>query len=307
MSRRPPRCPFQNKAAFSRAADVNLFEGGAKLHRYPSQESYFDEQPLWVDDLLGESEMSPRGALRRAASDPVAILDAISNGFREADSNQADGLSCRLAEDFHDSEEVRDGFEGSCVYGPNSPRHKLNLSQSESAIVSALWENVPQFPFQCAGSIVPGVAEVNHPAQSFGNPPLPTGDFAAERASRRHYGQRSRVRKLQYIAELERTVSVFQTLEADLAAKVASLFQRRAVLYEENNSLKQRIASLRKEKMIKDGQHQFLKNELKRMKAAVGHHRKTKSTSSFQMDSIERVSLDAATWQSLDMAKLSLG
>lgn len=52
------------------------------------------------------------------------------------------------------------------------------------------------------------------------------------------------------------------------------------------------------------GQYQYLKNELKRLKAVCGHHRKSKSASYLEIDSVERGGLDAASWQSL--AKLSL-
>lgn len=190
-SQRPPRCPFQNRGTLNYAIDVsplnadNGNEATVRLHRFPSQESYFEEQPLWIDDLLGESEMSPRGALRRSASDSVAILDVLSEGFNDIDVQATDGSACKPTEHTHDTE-GGSGLEASCVYGPNSPRHKSNLNQSESAMVSALWENAPQFSFQYGASDIRSVAEMNQ-YNVHGNPPFSAGDFDPERASRRYF------------------------------------------------------------------------------------------------------------------------
>ena len=172
-SQRPPRCPFQNKGPFNHNFDNFEANGGtSRLTRFNSQESYFDEKPLWIDDLLGESEMSPRGALRRSASDSAAILDALSYDFKILDG------------EVMPENEDRGGVEGTCVYGPNSPRHKSDLSQSESAMVSALWENVPQFQIQFTDSNDPTIPEINH-ANVYANQGTPSGDFTSERASRR--------------------------------------------------------------------------------------------------------------------------
>ncbi|EMS53379.1 hypothetical protein TRIUR3_32634 [Triticum urartu] len=65
-------------------------------------------------------------------------------------------------------------------------------------------------------------------------------------------GQRSRVRKLQYIADLERTVDSLQIMGADLAVRVASHFQLRNALSIENKQLRRQIASLQQAKLMKD-------------------------------------------------------
>ncbi|KAJ6900879.1 basic leucine zipper 6-like [Populus alba x Populus x berolinensis] len=126
---------------------------------------------------------------------------------------------------------------------------------------------------------------------------------------REHYdsslqsGQRSRVRKLQYIAELERTVNVLQTLESELAFKVASMLQKRAALSLENNTLKQQVARLRQEKLIVDAQHKTLKKEAERLKNKLG----SSTNNKFRTYSRSSLSPEAArsevTWQ---MARLNL-
>ncbi|KAG6758645.1 hypothetical protein POTOM_039004 [Populus tomentosa] len=119
----------------------------------------------------------------------------------------------------------------------------------------------------------------------------------------RQSGQRSRVRKLQYIAELERTVNVLQTLESELAFKVASMLQKRAALSLENNTLKQQVARLRQEKLIVDAQHKTLKKEAERLKNKLG----SSTNNKFRTYSRSSLSPEAArsevTWQ---MSRLNL-
>ena len=106
--------------------------------------------------------------------------------------------------------------------------------------------------------------------------------YSANQHLCRRSGQRSRVRKLQYIAELERTVDSlqvivlifyfnlmlrasvvlilwqyclysFQNMGADLAVRVASLCQLHNSLSMENKQLRIQISTLQHAKLIKDG------------------------------------------------------
>ncbi|EFJ17587.1 hypothetical protein SELMODRAFT_92966, partial [Selaginella moellendorffii] len=67
-----------------------------------------------------------------------------------------------------------------------------------------------------------------------------------------------RVRKLQYIAELERSVTALQAWQgaevSALTPQVAFLDHQRILLNVDNNSIKQRITSLIQDKCFKDGQ-----------------------------------------------------
>jgi hypothetical protein len=62
--------------------------------------------------------------------------------------------------------------------------------------------------------------------------------------------------------------NTLQTLESELAFKVASMLQKRAALSLENNTLKQQVARLRQEKLIVDGEfftsliHLFIPNTI---------------------------------------------
>ncbi|KAL0306829.1 UNVERIFIED_CONTAM: Basic leucine zipper 34 [Sesamum radiatum] len=68
----------------------------------------------------------------------------------------------------------------------------------------------------------------------------------------RQSAQRSRVRKLQYISELERSVTSLQAEVSVLSPRVAFLDHQRLVLNVDNSVLKQRIAALAQDKVFKD-------------------------------------------------------
>ncbi|KAG5237906.1 basic leucine zipper [Salix suchowensis] len=266
----PPRCPFQ-KHVVSRP----IHDSFPQHHRSPSQGSILEEKPAWLDDLLSDEDADSRGAsLRRSASDSVTLLEGIVDSFS--------------------------GLSPSSMYGPNSPRRRGgNVTFSENAIASALSEYAFQNPLQHAdGSLF---ISGNTPWIQWGMHVVRQGSSIARRALQS--GQRSRVRKLQYIAELERTVNVLQTLESELAFKVASLLQKRAALSLENNTLKQRVARLRQEKLIVDAQHKSLKKEAERLKNKLG------SSTNNNIRTYSRSSLppeDARSEVTWHMAKLNL-
>lgn len=309
----PPRCPFQNRGLLSRAVDSTP---QTTLYRFPSQGSIIDENPSWLDELLTDSESTPRGiSHRRSLSDSAAILDvptalgAPLSPISEGNASSA-GALYKSTEATYEGEtdsgfEAGSEFKAICVYGPNSPRHKSKLTSSESSIVTALLENVPQNPLQYVTVDFPSTSN-NSVSNVSSDVLVAAGDHDPEKASRRRSGQRSRVRKLQYIAELERTVEALQTLGAELASNIASMYQQRFVLSIENKKLGQQIAILQREKKMKDGQFQYLKSEAERLKMIYGRHRRSKSSaSSFGIGRSPTQSSEAC-WQMLDMGKLSL-
>ncbi|CAL9102132.1 basic leucine zipper 6-like isoform X1 [Musa acuminata AAA Group] len=306
----PPRCPFQSKGVPRRASDSAPQTPQNDTGSYA--QNLMDEPPSWVDDLLAEPASGHRGiSLRRSSSDPVSLLE-VATSFQGpiSPANEEDALSDSLLHESLEAagaSEVDGGFEaGSWVFGPNSPRQRSKLTDSESSIVTALLENVPSNPLQYLTVDYPSTSVTSKP-HGMEDDYNPLANPDSHKLQRRHSGQRSRVRKLQYIAELERTVDMLQTLGADLATRVASLFQYRLALSMENKKLRQQIASLRQEKNIKDGQHQSLKNEAERLRMICGRHRRSKSVAAcFEMDPSE---LDPSpiNWQMLDLGKLNLG
>ncbi|KAL9402868.1 hypothetical protein Peur_006717 [Populus x canadensis] len=253
----PPRCPFQKHVV-----SHPIHKSSPQHHRSPSQGSVLEEKPAWLDDLLSDEDADSKGkCLLRSASDSVTLLDGIVDSFS--------GLSPYNDEAASGGNETCSGLESASMYGPNSPRRRGNVTFSENAIASALSEYAFQNPLQYVdGSLcISGIK----PLDQMGNACGSAGELNSEtNPVKRHSGQRSRVRKLQYIAELERTVNVLQTLESELAVKVASMLQKRATLSLENNTLKQQEARIRQEKLIAEAQHMALKKEAERMKNKLG-------------------------------------
>ncbi|XP_008799706.1 basic leucine zipper 6 [Phoenix dactylifera] len=311
----PPRCPFQNRGLLPRALDSTP---QTTLYRFPSQGSIIDEKLSWLDDLLTDSESSPRGiSHRRSSSDSAAVLDVLTTlggPVSPVDEGNASSV-CALHKPSESTDEdesnsgleAGSGFEASCVYGPNSPRQKSKLTSSESSMVTALLENVPWNPLQYVTVDFHSGSNSSESNVS-GDVLAATGDHDPEKAARRRSGQRSRVRKLQYIAELERTVDALQTLGAELAARVASMYQQHFALSIENKKLRRQITILRQEKMMRDGQYQSLKSEAERLKMIYGCQRSLRSAAScFEMGFSNAADISGDSWPMLDIGKLSLG
>ncbi|CAA6660150.1 unnamed protein product [Spirodela intermedia] len=78
---------------------------------------------------------------------------------------------------------------------------------------------------------------------------------------------RSRVRKLQYIAELERNVQALQAEISKVCAEVEFLDQQTIILSLENKALKRRLDSLTQEQVLKCVQQEMLEREISRLGA----------------------------------------
>ncbi|GJN19445.1 hypothetical protein PR202_gb06724 [Eleusine coracana subsp. coracana] len=93
----------------------------------------------------------------------------------------------------------------------------------------------------------------------------------------RQSAQRSRVRKLQYISELERSVTSLQMEVSALSPRVAFLDHQRSLLTVSNSHLKQRIAALAQDKIFKDAHQEALKKEIERLRQLY-HQQQIKAT-----------------------------
>lgn len=83
------------------------------------------------------------------------------------------------------------------------------------------------------------------------------------------------MRKLQYISELERSVTSLQSEVSALSPRVAFLDHQRLILNVDNSALKQRIAALAQDKLFKDAHQEALKKEIERLRQ-VYHHQTLK-------------------------------
>lgn len=299
----PPRCPIPKKLSLNPYADT-FYSSSSPVESYighhhksssPAQDSTLEEQPAWLDELLGDkTDCGGPSPLRRSASDSVVLLGDISADF--AGFNQSEDEESLTSEACGE-------LESACVYGPNSPRAKNSSSFSDSTIASAFSEYGSQKAPQNADDTVKG--SICHPHEA---------ENACGSNAKRNPGQRSRVRKLQYIAELERRVSMLQAVEADLSVRVASLLQTRATLSLENSQMKQQMAILKQDKLIREGEYLLLKKEAQRLNSRLrnfgsnNNNNNNRLARSYSAGSSigPRTGSSPLDWNLLDLTKLNL-
>ncbi|XP_057766479.1 basic leucine zipper 61-like [Salvia miltiorrhiza] len=204
----------------------------------------------WMDEFLDFSA-TRRGAHRRTVSDPIAFVeDAHNHGFDRLDDEQ---LRSMFSDDL-----IALGSSSN----PSSTPSDQNSDDDDKRTAAELHRLHPK----------PEPGEVD----SSGQPPPPqtkSSDNAPGDPKRikrilanRQSAQRSRVRKLQYISELERSVTTLQTEVSALSPRVAFLDHQRLLLNVDNSAIKQRIAALAQDKIFKDAHQEALKKEIERLR-----------------------------------------
>ncbi|KAG2681796.1 hypothetical protein I3760_11G160100 [Carya illinoinensis] len=232
------------------------------------------QHPSWVDEFLDFSS-SRRGAHRRSMSDSIAFLEV---PFIEEcrNINPTNGTSLMHGAsgfDRLDDEQLMSMFSDdiSVTLPPTVSSSNASTPSDHNSIDD---ENKPIMPLDQQLKSEPG--EVESSCKPEQQAPLtsaiPTGDSVVDpkRVKRilanRQSAQRSRVRKLQYISELERSVTTLQTEVSALSPRVAFLDHQRLILNVDNSALKQRIAALAQDKIFKDAHQEALKKEIERLR-----------------------------------------
>ncbi|KAK1322919.1 Uncharacterized protein QJS10_CPA02g00737 [Acorus calamus] len=255
---------------------------GNRSHQRTSSESFLiEEQPSWLDDLLNEPDTPlKKGTHRRSSSDSFAYLDAskISPNFENMGdcNNRISGQSWSPLElhasIFSDANSFASsqnrGWEscltsGTCPNGHPSTRDNnlLNSSGSSCCVGEPLGiENQDQVEHASHDSM--SLSE----RRDFAYAKHPQLDTDPKRA-KQQFAQRSRVRKLQYISELERTVQALWAEGSEFSAEVAFLDEQNIILNLENKTLKQRLDSLAQEQCLKYLQQEMLEREIARLQA----------------------------------------
>ncbi|KAK4255857.1 hypothetical protein QN277_008796 [Acacia crassicarpa] len=244
--------------------------------------------PTWVDEFLDFSS-ARRGAHRRSASDSIAYLDTAflaecrnpvagahhhQGGFDRLDDDQ---LMSMFSDDIGS---VSLPPSSATASNPSTPSDDQNSNNEEKPMVlDDVVFPTQDLPLQKQLKHEPGEVESackNESDTSLPPPPPPLVGGGGEtildpkRVKRvlanRQSAQRSRVRKLQYISDLERSVSTLQTEVSALSPRVAFLDHQRLILNVDNSTLKQRIAALAQDKIFKDAHHEALKKEIERLR-----------------------------------------
>ncbi|BFG29110.1 hypothetical protein CerSpe_153850 [Prunus speciosa] len=250
----------------------------------------------WIDEFLDFSS-ARRGAHRRSASDSIAfmesplILDEECRNPSAAMMNH--GSTNNLGFDRLDDEQLMSMFSDDMSVtvpptvsssNPSTPSDQNsnndennNNNNNSNRPLMAHQEQQQQHP-KSEPAEDESSCEADPHAQS--HPPPPTSPADPKRVksrilANRQSAQRSRVRKLQYISELERSVTTLQSEVSALSPRVAFLDHQRLILNVDNSALKQRIAALAQDKLFKDAHQEALKKEIERLRQ-VYHHQSVK-------------------------------
>uniref|UniRef100_A0A7C9A2R1 BZIP domain-containing protein n=1 Tax=Opuntia streptacantha TaxID=393608 RepID=A0A7C9A2R1_OPUST len=241
--------------------------------------------PSWMDEFL-DFTSARRGSHRRSMSDSVAFLEAPGQLVEECRNSLHGGGFDRL-----DDEQLMSMFSDTMpemVGPPSSPSDQNSNNDDKPMSTDDANQNHHNNNNNCSQQQLPknepGEVESACKSDTNNNPVSvpPTSDSAGQvsggpdagidpkRVKRilanRQSAQRSRVRKLQYISELERSVTTLQTEVSALSPRVAFLDHQRLILNVDNSALKQRIAALAQDKIFKDAHQEALKKEIERLR-----------------------------------------
>nr|XP_043628445.1 uncharacterized protein At4g06598-like [Erigeron canadensis] len=294
----PPKSPFPCIAPsytdyFSTSVNgpkgLPKFKDGNSHHQRASSESLvIEEQPSWLDELLNEPETPVQRGHRRSSSDSFTYLEAANAANTEyAVKNEHQMRSLTSAPLWGSPSFLSKDARNTPVYmEPNlviknntraweSPQNdnmglrrsvSLGAAQELNGMASTRekQEAVESSP-QDSAEARPHDANNSSEKKDYSN----TRDSASELETKRakqQFAQRSRVRKLQYIAELERSVQALQAEGCKVSAEVEFLNQQSLILGMENKALKQRLENLAQEQLIKRLEHEVLEREIGRLR-----------------------------------------
>ncbi|XP_031103818.1 basic leucine zipper 34-like [Ipomoea triloba] len=268
----------------------------------PLPSSAAAQQNPWVDEFLDFSS-ARRNFHRRSVSDPIAFVEApfmdeCRGGALMTCNNVINGNStANHAFDRLDDEQLTSMFPDEsaaamATAAPSSNPSSTNPSTPSSDQISENEEKPQTRPGEVQPKNEPGeVVDSSYKTQPVQPATRPStandsGDTSnaivdPKRIKRilanRQSAQRSRVRKLQYISELERSVTTLQTEVSALSPRVAFLDHQRLILNVDNSALKQRIAALAQDKIFKDAHQEALKKEIERLRQ-IYHEQNLKKT-----------------------------
>ncbi|CAI8618813.1 unnamed protein product [Vicia faba] len=299
----PPKSPFpsisqayadyvSNPTVGSRP--VNKPRDGNTHHQRTSSESHLiEEQPSWLDDLLNEPDTPVRkGGHRRSSSDSFAYVDTLNApniSYADHDDYKYKNFLSIPAWSPPDFDRNKDARHVPMYSEMNAARQK-NRSWDSFSNMSGAPSGKDSVAFQRSGSPTPctlyeadrilPTANENHDSVESGlqdtrssferKDGLHAKSSASETDTKRakqQFAQRSRVRKLQYIAELERNAE-----GSEVSAELEFLNQQNLILSMENKALKQRLESLAQEQLIKYLEQEVLEREIGRLRGMYQQH-----------------------------------
>ncbi|XP_020253069.1 uncharacterized protein At4g06598-like [Asparagus officinalis] len=293
----PPKCPFPSVSpSYGDYGSIGSklipkpSDGHRHHHRTSSESFLIEDQPSWLDDLLNEPEIPvKRVAHRRSSSDSFAYLDANSMYSRVGD----------LAQEEYRHKAVRSAPQwGRPEFDQLTNGHWANYYREAKTSARAQvggWESGMNMVNYQSGVPLSKDKGMNiRSSTALREPDVTTNVEKQEQESnqdfkgisekredslvkqsqtetdtkrvKQQFAQRSRVRKLQYIAELERNVQALQAEGMEVSAELEFVDQQNLILNMENQTLKQRLDSLAQEHLIKKLQQEMLEREIARLR-----------------------------------------
>ncbi|KAL3017254.1 hypothetical protein AAZX31_06G266600 [Glycine max] len=214
-----------------------------------------NQNPSWVDEFL-EFSAARRGAHRRSVSDSITFLEAPLLDHHHCKGGSVGvggggGSGDNEFESINDEKEMNNKEEE----GKKQVKNESEEDEDESQCK----QEITQLPNDDSNN--------NSNANATCSSEKITDPKRVKRIlANRQSAQRSRVRKLQYISELERSVTSLQAEVSVLSPRVAFLDHQRLLLNVDNSALKQRIAALAQDKIFKDAHQEALKREIERLR-----------------------------------------
>lgn len=237
-----------------------------------SSSTNFPTEPSWLEDLLNEPETPANRRHRRSISDPFAYIGENSGGEEVWRGNNTMG-------------EPAWGFQTSKHFNDRAPFTRKLSAICEEKDNSCSSSSTTPLPFDSTSTKEPNRAmfagsEMQNPGGGASNtvenssggsngalmkPSVAQAAPKTEVKQKQHNARRSRARKLQYIAELERNVQALQVEGVAVSAQLEFLDQQNLILAMENRALKQRLENLSQEQLIKSLEQEILDRELGRL------------------------------------------
>ncbi|KAL2331655.1 hypothetical protein Fmac_019236 [Flemingia macrophylla] len=244
-----------------------------------------DQNPSWVDEFLDFSS-ARRGAHRRSVSDsimdsPVKCHDNDNNNINDnafdkfddeqfmsmfSDEVELSGVPMPPPITFSSSDPSSPSDQNLFNYEKESNHQKKVKEEEEKHHHHHHYQfksEADEVESQCKQEIVQPPNDSNNCSS---NERITDPKRVKRILANRQSAQRSRVRKLQYISELERSVTSLQAEVSVLSPRVAFLDHQRLLLNVDNSALKQRIAALAQDKIFKDAHQEALKREIERLR-----------------------------------------
>ncbi|KAF9668398.1 hypothetical protein SADUNF_Sadunf15G0124600 [Salix dunnii] len=259
-------------------------------HQRASSDSFLVEQLSWLDELLDEPDSPLYKGHRRSSSDSAAFLDTATKTFRKEETKlKTSAAAGGPTWEFHSINYHENSLKTS-FHSDSTPKKEKNKSR-ESPLISVI---------SCSSGVVPSTdtitLQVVAPQEPVGvglrSKPIakqnqedsevssnvnhsPCKSKTDSKRAKQQFAQRSRLKKLQYIAQLERIVEILEASwlqnfpwaeGSQVSANLEYLYRQSLILGMENQALRQRLVSLSQEQLAKYLEQDMLEKEIARLK-----------------------------------------